>query len=93
MFKKNQTGVIFDLLKMKNLPIESDFTSKAYFKSYERIIKFKFGGTNFNIPPTKSEFGAITFSDINYGLEDSLMLGIIKPIIFARLLDKKRRDA
>ena len=26
----------------------------------------------------------ITFSDMNYGIEDSLMLGIIKPITFAR---------
>ena len=33
-----------------------------------------------------------TFSDTNYALEDSLMLGIMKPIIFARSLDTVWRD-
>ena len=45
---------------------------------------------NQNLAPSQR---FITFSDTNYGLEDSHMLGIIKPIIFARLLDQKRRDA
>ena len=45
---------------------------------------------NQNLAPSQR---FITFSDINYGLEDFLMFGIIKPIIFARLLDQKMRDA
>ena len=89
MFKKIQTGVFFDLLKITSLLIQSDSTSKAYFESYERIVKFKFGGPNFNIPPTKSEFGAKSMFhnliNTNYGLEESFMLGIIKPIIVAYL--------
>ena len=45
---------------------------------------------NHNLAPSQR---FITFSDINYGIEESLMLGIIKPIIFSRSLDKKGQDA